>query len=212
MENNPHLTIATLFESVRTQAVLDRESQSHLETCDLCRGRLSWMQTATDLGTQESEYEPPLAAVDKVLQLGREPSALKQLGNFIIASLTFDSFGEAAAEGVRADGSARQMTYRADDVDIALWLRRSEEGTMTLAGQITSKSLPRMQDNSDYVDLVVGGDHVRTSSFSPWGEFLFPDLMPGSYSLHISLADRMLRIPSIHVIDDEKSQQCSEPR
>src|SRR5881398_882898 len=127
MENNPHLTIATLFESVRTQA-------------------------ATDLGTQESEYEPPLAAVDKVLQLGRKPSALKQLGNFIIASLTFDSFGEAAAEGVRADGSARQMTYRADDVDIALWLRRSEEGTMTLAGQITSKSLPRMQDNSDYVD------------------------------------------------------------
>ena len=212
MENNTHLTIATLFESVRMHAVLDRESQSHLETCDLCRGRLSWMQTATDLGTQESEYEPPRSAVDKVLQLGREPSALKQLGNFIIASLTFDSFSEAAAEGVRAEGSARQMTYHADDVDIALWLRRSEEGTLTLAGQITSKSLPRMQDNSDYVDLVVGGDHVRTSSFSPWGEFLFPDLMPSSYSLHISLADRMLRIPSIHVIDDEKSQQSSESR
>ena len=133
MENNPHLTIATLFESVRTQAVLDRESQSHLETCDLCRGRLSWMQTATDLGTQESEYEPPLAAVDKVLQLGREPSALKQLGNFIIASLTFDSFGEAAAEGVRADGSARQMTYRADDVGVA---DRATGGRVALAAPI----------------------------------------------------------------------------
>jgi len=212
MENNDHLTIGILFESVRIQAKLDKESQFHLETCGLCRDRLSWMQTAADLGRQEPEYEPPPAVVDKVLQLGREPSALKQLGNFIVASLTFDSFGEAAPEGVRADGSARQMTYRADDVDIALWLRRSEEGTMTLAGQVTSKSLPRMQDNSDYVDLVVGGDHVRTSSFSPWGEFLFPDLMPSSYSLHISLADRMLRIPSIHIIDDEKSQQCSESR
>jgi hypothetical protein len=206
IEDNAHLTIATLFESVRMQAALDTQSQSHLESCGLCRGRLSWMQTA-DLGPQECEYEPPDAVVDKVLQLGREASVLKQLGNFIVASLTFDSFGEAAAEGVRAEGSARQMTYRADDVDIALWLRRSEEGTMTLAGQITSKSSPRMQNNSDYVDLVVGGDHVRTSSFSPWGEFLFPDLMPSSYSLHISLADRMLRIPSIRVIDDERSQQ-----
>ncbi len=207
VKDNGHLAIASLFESVRMQAALDAESQSHLETCDLCRGRLSWMQTAADLGAQESEYEPPLAAVDKVLQLGREPSGLKQLGNFIVASLTFDSFREAAAEGVRTEGSARQMTYRADDVDIALWLRRSEEGTMTLAGQVMSKSSPTLQDNSDYVDLVVGGDHVRTCSFSPWGEFLFPDLMPSSYSLHVSLADRMLRIPSIPVIDDERNQQ-----
>jgi len=207
VDDNAHLAIDALFESVRMQAVLDAESQSHLSHCDLCRDRLSWMQTAADLGTQESEYEPPRTAVDKVLQLGREPSALKQLSNFIVASLTFDSFREAAAEGVRADDSARQMTYRADDVDIALWLRRSEEGTMTLAGQVTSKTLSTLQDNSDYVDLVVGGDHLRTSSFSPWGEFLFPDLMPSSYSLHISLADRMLRIPSIPVINDERSQQ-----
>ena len=207
MVDNAHLEIAALFESVRMQAVLDTESQSHLNDCDLCRGRLSWMQTAADLGTQESECEPPRAAVDRVLQLSREPSGLKQLSNFIVAFLTFDSFSEAAAEGVRAGGSARQMTYRAEDVDIALWLRRSEEGTMTLAGQITGKSLSPMQANSDYVDLVAGGDHLRTSSFSPWGEFLFPDLMPSSYSLHISLADRMLRIPSIPVIDDERSQQ-----
>jgi hypothetical protein len=202
VNDNTHLEIAALFENVRMQAALDAESQSHLTVCDLCRGRLSWMQTAADLSTQESEYAPPRTAVDRVLRLGREPGALRQLSNSIVAALTFDSFGEAAAEGVRAEGLARQMTYRADDVDIALWLRRSEEGTMTLAGQVMSKSSSTLQDNSDYVDLVVGGDHLRTSSFSPWGEFLFPDLMPSSYSLHISLADRMLRIPSIPVIDD----------
>jgi hypothetical protein len=200
---NNHIEVGTLFERARLKTELDSASQTHLADCDLCRGRLSWMETTAGLGAQELAYEPPQSVMDKVLRLG-QASRLKQVRNFIVASLTFDSFRDLASLAVRgADVASRQMTYEAEDFEIALWLRRSEDRTLTLTGQVLSKSSGPIKESSARVDLVFEGDHMKTSPLSPWGEFSFPDLPQTGFGLYVSFHDRVLRIPSILVIDEE---------
>jgi len=145
--------------------------------------------------------------MDGVLKLGRSASRLKQLREALVACLTFDSFSDPVPSGVRRnDAASRQMTYEADDLEIALWLRRSEGQTATLTGQVLSKSGGPVQDESAFVDLVAEGDHVSTSPLSPWGEFVFPDLPQTQYGLQLSVAGRVMRIPSLPMIDTGQSQ------
>ncbi|HYR90029.1 MAG TPA: carboxypeptidase-like regulatory domain-containing protein [Terriglobia bacterium] len=200
-----HIAISRLFERARTKTELDTASQTHLAGCDFCRERLSWMESASALGAKETSYEPPKTLMDNVLGLGRA-SRLKQLRNFIVASLTFDSFKDLASLPVRAEGvAARQMTYEAEEFEIGLWLRWSEDRTLTLTGQVLSKTGAPIKDSSAQVDLVIDGDHIKTSSLSPWGEFSFPDLPQTKFGLQVSFMGRVLRIPSILLVDEEGS-------
>ena len=202
MTNSKHIATGALFESARLKDELDSASQSHLNDCDLCRGRLSWMLTASRLGSQEAAYEPPPAVMEKVLRLGRNPGVLKQFRNFIVASLRFDSGHNPAPVGVRrAEATARQVTYEADGIEIGLSLRRSENQTLTLTGQVLNKASAPIEDPAARVDVVVEGDHVATAPLSPWGEFVFPDLPDAQYSLHLSVLDRLVRIPLLPSAD-----------
>jgi hypothetical protein len=162
------------------------------------------MQGVARVGVNDASYEPPEEALQNVLRLAA-PSRLKQLSNFLIATFTFDSFSAPATAGVRAAGAAsRQMTYEADDLEIALWLRRSENQTVTLTGQISSRMSGAIEDASGKVELVVKGDHIKSSPLSKWGEFLFPDLPQTQYGLYVSLLDRVVLIPLLPMIDEER--------
>jgi hypothetical protein len=208
MTTSSHIAIATLFEAARTKAELDTAAQSHLQGCEVCRATLSWMERAADLGAQEKQYEPPPAVMDKVLRLGRSSGALKQLGNFIVAALTFDSLGSLAPAGVRrSEMASRQMTYAAAGITIGLLLRRAEDGTVSMTGQVMSGSDGPIEDPTAHIDLVLDGEHIATSSLSKWGEFTFSNVPHSSYALQVSILDRVVRIPSLPVIDDEKLQQ-----
>jgi hypothetical protein len=196
--NSSHIAIGTLFESARMKVGLDTASQSHLNDCDLCRGRHSWMEAATSLGHQELEYEPPRDVLDKVLQLSRRPSLIKQLRNFIVASMTFDSFNNLAPAGVRhAETTVRQITYEADEVEIAISVQPSQPHTMTLTGQVLRKDGTAIEDKTAHVDLVLLGDHIAASWLSPWGEFVFPNVPSAAYALQVSVHDRVVRIPAL---------------
>jgi hypothetical protein len=203
---NEHLAIAGLFERARFKIELDSAAQSHLNSCDMCRQRLSWMEVAAELGPRELAYEPPKSLMDNVLALGRNKSLLKQVSNAIVALLTFDSFKDLAPAGVRhSKPMSRQLTYEGDDLEIGLWVRRSEDRTMTVSGQVLDKSSGPIQDASGHVDLVFEGEHIRTTPLSPWGEFVFTGLPKNQYSLQVFVLDRVLQIPSLSVIDEEGS-------
>src|SRR5579885_2209345 len=119
-----HIEIEVLFESARMNRELDSIAESHLRECDACRDRLHWMQTAAALGPKESENEPPKELVEKVLRIGKAPDYLKKIRSFIVATLTFDSARDMAPAGVRrTESTSREMTYEAQDLDIALSLR-----------------------------------------------------------------------------------------
>src|SRR5438105_4455844 len=206
MSMNNHLAIASLFERARFKTELDSTAQAHLNSCDQCRQRMSWMEVAAELGPRELAYEPPKSVMDNVLALGRNRSRLKQVGNAIVALLTFDSFKDLAPAGVRhSKPTSRQLTYERDGLEIGLWLRNSEDRTVTLSGQVLDKSSGPIQDASGHVDLVFEGEHVRTTSLSPWGEFVFTGLPKNQYSLQVFVLDRVLQIPSLSVIDEEGS-------
>jgi hypothetical protein len=191
-----HISIETLFESARMKAGLDAASQSHLNDCDLCRGRLSWMDMAASLGNRELEYEPPKALLANVLALGRRPGLLKQLRNFIVASMIFDSFTSLAPVGVRhAETAARQITYEAGDVEIAISLQPAQAPNITITGQVLRKDGSAIEDESGHVDLVLEGDHIAAASLSDWGEFVFPDLPQAPYALQFSVRDQLVRVP-----------------
>src|SRR6516164_7410158 len=103
-----HIPVTTLFERARLKSELDDAARSHLGTCELCRNQLSWMEVATELDQQD----PPQSVMDKVLQIGRNRSRLKQLRNVVMTMLIFDSFRNMAPEGIRSsEAASRQMTF-----------------------------------------------------------------------------------------------------
>jgi hypothetical protein len=194
-----HIDIGILFESARVNAGLDEASQSHAASCELCRSRIHWMRAATELGPHELEYEPPTAALDHVLRFGHSPQYLKKLRNFIVASITFDSFNSLAPAGVRSTQSAsHELTFNTDDFEISVSLRPSEDQKLTLMGQVIGKYLP-INDPDAYVDLVLAGDHVAKSTLSSWGEFVFPDVGAAQYRLQVHIGDLVIWIPQLQV-------------
>src|SRR5689334_16873533 len=175
--NTSHIDIGILFDSARANAGLDDAAQSHAAGCELCRSRIHWMRTATELGPRELEYEPPAATLNHVLRLGRSPQYLKKLRNFIVASLTFDSLDAPAPVGVRSTASASQeLTFEANEFEVSLSSRPSEDHKFTLMGQVRGKHNEKIEDPDAYVELILDGDHIAKSTLSPWGEFVFPDL------------------------------------
>jgi len=200
--NDSHVPIGSLFESARMNTLLDAASQAHLEGCNECRTKLSWMETAARLGSREMTYEPAPEVLNQVLGLVRTPGRMKQLRNFILASLSFDSFAGTAPAGLRAnEAAARQLTYEADDIEIALSITGALERTFTITGQVISKSGAPIHDSSSAsADLVDEGDHIKSSALSNWGEFMFEGLSEGDYDLQMTLDNlRVVRISSLSV-------------
>ena len=196
MSRIDHIALLSLFERARLNTELDGTAQAHLESCLICRGRLDWMQVATGLGARELSYEPPESVMEKVLQLGRNPSRLRQLRNAVVALLTFDSFKQLAPAGTRSGkASSRQLTFEAHDVEVGVLLRRSDDRTVSVSGQVLDKASGPITDPAAQVDLVVDGDHLMSSSLSPWGEFVFSAVPNGPYGLQIYLLDQMVEIP-----------------
>jgi hypothetical protein len=193
-----HIPLATLFERARLKTELDAASQSHLGGCDSCRNQLSWMEIAAEL----DPHDPPQSAVDKAVQIGRNAPRLKQLRNIIVALLTFDSFSDLAPVGVRrSETGSRQMTFEGEGMEVGIRLQSSENKTLTLSGQVSDKSSGPIQDASARIDLVLDGDHVRTSGLSQWGEFIFSAVPKAQYTLQVYFLDRVLQIPSLPLAD-----------
>jgi hypothetical protein len=204
MPRNDHIALVKLFERTRLKTEFDGVTQSHLGSCDICRGRLSWMEVAADLGTRKLSYDPPQSVMENVLRLGRNSARLKQLRNVVVALLTFDSFKDLAPMGVRrTEAASRRMTFEGDGVEIEIWLERSGDRSLTLWGQVLDKSGDPIQDSSAHADLVVQGDHIKVSPLSPWGEFVFTDVPKGQYALQVCFLDRILQIPSLPIFDDK---------
>jgi hypothetical protein len=194
--NAGHIEIGKLFESARLKTELDSDARSHIQHCTVCQDRFGWMQTAAELAASEVEHEPPQALVDSVLRFG-QPQLLRKIRNFIVASLTFDSLTSATPVGVRrTENASREMTYQAEDLEIALSLRRSANGKMTLTGQVLGQDSP-MDDTSARADLVLDGDHFATSPLTNWGEFAFQDVPEGPCGLRIQIAGRTISVPTL---------------
>ncbi len=202
MSRIDHIALVSLFECARFNTGLDGTAQAHLESCHICRGRLDWMQVASGLA-HELSYDPPESVMEKVLQLGRNTSRLTQLRNAVVALLSFDSFKQPALAGTRSSkASSRQMTFEAPDVEVGVSLRRSDDRTLSLSGQVLDKASGPIKDPAARVDLVVAGDHVMSSSLSPWGEFVFSQVPKSAYGLQIYFLDQMVQIPSLPSIDE----------
>ncbi len=201
MTDDNHIDTGILFEAARLNLEMDAEAASHLERCPMCAGRLGWMTMMPRFGSVENAYEPPESALENVLALARDPLGLKRLRDCMTAALTFDSFEQAldVRRGETGMGS-RHLTYAARDLEIGLWVRRSDETTLTLAGQVISHSPELEVGESDRVDVVLDGEHVRSSALSPWGEFVFANLTSAEYALQVSLAGLMVRIPAISML------------
>src|SRR5262249_3936091 len=153
-----------------------------------------WMRAATELGSREVEYEPPKSVLDDVLRFGRSPQYLKKLRNFIVASITFDSFNNLAPVGVRStENASRELTYDADEFEISLSLRPYEDRKITLMGQVIGRYTV-IDDPNAHVELVLDGEHIAKSTLSSWGEFVFPDLDKAPYHLRVHIHDRVIGI------------------
>jgi hypothetical protein len=196
-----HIPLAALFERVRMKAELDGETRSHLAGCDSCRNQLKWMEIAAEL----DPHDPPQTVVDRAVQIGRSGFGLKRLRRAIAALLTFDSFKDLAPAGIRSGESAsRQMTFEGDGLEIGIWLKPSQNKTITLSGQVSDKSTGPITDDSARVDLVVEGDHIQTTSLTSWGEFLFTEVPEDEYGLSVYFSDRVLQIPSLPITAKEQ--------
>lgn len=190
-----HIPTGVLYEFVRAIAALDEAWQNHLDGCQTCRHRLGWMRAASTLGSEERGYEPPNETLDAVIAFGRNSPRTARLSRRIIASVTYDSVKDLLPGGVRrGDLGARQVTYRADELEITVRVQRSDEQTWVIVGQVLglAKNL-----GATPVMLLVDERPGQTTTLSAWGEFLFDNLPQAVYSLQILLPDRIIDIPSL---------------
>ena len=140
MDEN-HIPAGILFEAARLNAGADAQSEAHLEHCSMCAGRLAWMKMMAQFGPAESAFEPPESAVESAVSLARDTMVLQRLRSAVTARLTFDSFtGALEVRHSHTRPASRHLSYDAVDVEIGIWIRRPDENTLALAGQVTAKS------------------------------------------------------------------------
>ena len=90
------------------------------------------------------------------------------------------------------------MTFDADEFEISLSLRPSEDRKLTLMGQVIGKFVA-IDDPAAHVELVLDGDHIAKSTLSNWGEFVFPDVDEAQYRLQVHIHDRVIGIPELEL-------------
>ena len=152
-----------------------------------------WLRDFLKVSSETKLASPPPEVRERISRHLRrftegppEPGFFKRL----VANLTFDSDAGLAVAGLRSAGGAggtqRQLVYSADDVDLALDVRRRPGGTLDVGGQI----LPSKAEPAEFsVQLLRGGLEFCIARADEMGEFFCRNLPPGTYEIILSTGE-----------------------
>jgi len=151
---------------------ISKRMREHLQDgCPACQAVLNRLQIASRAILAGEVAVPPATLRRAYAIFAGFALETKQSPAHRIARLWFDSFSEAAAQGVRtAQDGTRQLSYRVGDLRVDLSIEDSvRDQTLTITGQIHGEAR-RRQDLP--VRLMAGDRVVANGTTSEFGEFV----------------------------------------
>jgi hypothetical protein len=196
-----HITAEKLLDYLERLSTEAENSviDAHLSRCATCAELKQELQFLVSELRKDADFEPPPEslqwAFDLFHPLRRSPPVGRRR---LIAPLVFDSFNQPMYAGVRSIGvSARQLLYRAGDVDVDIKIEsREANDRLTLAGQVLS-SATKFFDNTP-VRLESRGFNCYKTRTNVVGEFWFDEVPKDTYHLSVELPQGQMTLFCVH--------------
>ncbi len=180
-------------------------AHNHLAAgCRSCRYDLDWYLRFKSIAAGDASVEPPAWVLNrafKAFSLQRQGSSLRERARRLIASLAFDSFGQAALAGVRSTETAeRQLLYRAEPYSIDVKIAPLDPNQADMTGQILREGEMKFESVAGLrVVLMRNGATVSEVSTNDAGEFTCEAIERGRYDLRFDLPESSISIVGLPV-------------
>ena len=200
-EKGNHVKLSVLYDFIAGNIALEALDREHIVVCEQCRSDIIWLQWIADFGAQERKYEPSawaLANVENVFRLKKSGDVT--IARETVANLVYDSFREPRPAGIRRrDLPSRQALYRTENVQLDLKIQLGDEKGLII-GQIFTET-GNVGVHGLEIEITQAGQLVGRSITNALGEFVFQDLPKGNYELQVVLADTMIKLPPLPLIE-----------
>lgn len=189
----PFLLLVDLVEGRLAPEERERV-QAHVSHCQQCAAEAAWLERVIGLMRTDVSEDAPAGVIARVRRLfadrrAPEPSGLRQR---ILAALRFDSAQLPLAYGLRAGQAAeRQLLFNAGAIDLDVRLVQADEA-WKVRGQVLG---PEAEGE---VELVGAGGTVRAALTEP-GEFAFPPMPPGRYTLTLRFSNLEVEVADLNI-------------
>ena len=193
MKHFPHISFDKIADLVEGRLASGEQAQvlSHLQGCDQCSQLQARLAKTLELMRDDNSEDAPPDAISRAISLidlrkAQAPSGLRRL----FAALTFDSFQQAHAFGMRAGESAeRHLLFIAGGNKVHLQVTSSGEEWI-VAGQVLGPCAGGEVEAQSKTGLV-------KTALNQSCEFTLPSLSEGEYDLIFRLGDVELEIPEL---------------
>jgi hypothetical protein len=192
--SSKHLEFETLLEMADERLTGDSDQTAHLENCAACADELHRVENLLAVMKEDKSVDAPRDVLAYAVSLFARREPKPSLVQRIVAALSFDSFDNAPAFGVRSGAStARQLIYTAGENDIDLRIAEDENSRWVVAGQI-------LGEHRAGGEISLHGYEVSTSAYlNEQCEFALPAVPAGNYELVVRLADVEVEVPRLEI-------------
>ena len=172
--------------------------------CLRCAADFDWYARVKAIAAGDESVEPPAWVFDRALRAfslkRRAIGVAERFGN-LVASLSFDSFGQAAPAMARATETAgRQLLYRAPPYSIDINIARSDSNKTSLTGQVLRGGEARFGSVAGLSLAVIrDGLTILRTATNDTGEFTIEGLEKGQYELRIDAVESSITIVGLPV-------------
>jgi hypothetical protein len=197
-----HVSAEELIEYVdgHISGTSSGEMEHHLSQCGECAELKQEIQGLVLQLQAEASYEPPADLVQwgiRLFQPLSQPSTGDKLRK-MVATLVFDTFDQPMLAGVRRAGTAaRQLLFRAGDVDVDVKIESVESNErITLVGQVLATGAKFLENTPVKLESH-GMTRFRTMT-NPVGEFSFDEVPKETYHLSVDLPEGQITLFCVH--------------
>jgi hypothetical protein len=184
-----HLDTETAFDLVdgRLGAIASADWAKHFTACPDCLALQEGTRALRTTLKRSHLENAPDHLVHSARALFRPAAATEPRAGIkqILATLTFDSFQQAAFAGARGATATRQLVLHAEEFDIHIRVSATAEGR-ELLGQIQSRNQKELSE-TPRLHLLRNGERVSSAEVNDLGEFYFSFVPDGLLSLQIDL-------------------------
>jgi hypothetical protein len=172
----------------------------HLAECGECAELKLEIQSLVLQLQADASHEPPAELVqwgNRLFQPLAQPSTGARLRK-LVAALVFDTLDQPMLAGVRHAGTAaRQLLYRAGDVDVDVKIESMESNErITLVGQVLATSTKFLENTP--VKLESHGMTRFKTTTNLVGEFSFDEVPKDTYHLSVDLPEGQITLFCVH--------------
>ena len=200
-----HPTYETLINYLENRlSEADRTKlEKHLaQPCQKCSAKINRLRSVLAVTIEDQTIAPPSSVLNRAIAVYQnQVSSPRQPHLRALAALQFDSRVQLSTAAFRGVTRVRQLLFTAQQVDIDLQLT-PEQGDYNLIGQILGPQQTEGQSMA-FVSLQnKTGKLLKSTETDPHGQFVFKQILPGSYDLIFDLGSQEIAILDLEFSND----------